>query len=113
MTDIRPSNLLCMWHEHDTPLVIGDGESPFAACSNCSCLIATKDCEGCGDTFLDWEFAGYDDVLSAPASTPGGDLACIPCARRAEQAEQEDAEEDWDEEPDSFRTLGLSQADFI
>lgn len=105
-------NPLCAWHEHSTPLVIEEGDSPFANCGDCGCLIATKDCEGCARTFLDWEFQGHDDVLSAPRITPGGDLACIPCARRAER-EEEDEADDRDEPPDSFWTLGLSQADFL
>lgn len=86
----------CKWHEGHEGRQVGPDDDPHEGCSNCGRLIETKDCEGCGLTFLDWNAEGFDDVLSRPAVTPSGDLVCVPCARRAE-AEEEREEDDYDD----------------
>ena len=101
----------CAWHEglegrkvdYDDP-----ADSPYEGCSHCGRLLETKDCKGCGLTFLDWSAKGYDDVLSAPCATPAGDLCCIPCARRAEREEEEACEEEYDDY-DPYDAIGESR----
>jgi hypothetical protein len=81
----------CKWHEHQTEgRKVGPDDDPYEGCSHCGRLIETKDCNGCGLTFLDWNAEGFDDTLSGPAVTPGGEVVCVPCSRRA-QAEEERA----------------------
>jgi hypothetical protein len=88
------TNPLCAWHEGSQGRLVGPDDDPHEACPNCCCLIETRDCKGCGLTFLDWTIDTFDDVISGPAATSAGDLACIPCARRhaCEERAQEDVE---------------------
>ena len=89
------SKELCSWHEHQTEgRVVGPDDDPHEHCSNCGRLLDTKDCKGCGLTFLDWSVQVFDDTISGPAATSGGDLVCIPCARR--HASDERAQEEYE-----------------
>lgn len=57
-------------------------------------------CQDCG-VMLCWDITGFDDVLSQPYVTSYGDVYCLRCGRRNQQAiedmEEEEAEEyGWD-----------------
>jgi hypothetical protein len=97
------SGLGCAWHEHQEGRSVGPDDDPHDSCQNCSRLIETKDCEGCGLTFLDWSVKTFDDVISGPAATSDGDLVCIPCGRlhAIDERNREDYEDardgDWQE----------------
>lgn len=45
-------------------------------------------CQDCGKLLYD-DMKGYDDVCSAPYVTASGDLFCIPCGRRIDEAEED------------------------
>jgi|HubBroStandDraft_4_1064222.scaffolds.fasta_scaffold06274_6 hypothetical protein len=81
----------CGWHENDTPIEDVETEP---GCPNCGRLLEWKTCEGCHKDFLDWSVRTFDDVISGPTATSGGDLVCIPCGRR--EAEAEERENDYD-----------------
>jgi hypothetical protein len=97
------SNPDCAWHEGAEGRKVGPDDDPHEGCQNCGKLIETKDCAGCGLTFLDFSIKDFDDVISGPFVTSDGDLMCIPCGRHHEQAvrDAEDAESardgDWHE----------------
>jgi hypothetical protein len=56
-------------------------------------------CQNCG-RLIDKGAKGYDDIVSAPYATESGDLYCIPCGRAQDQADREQAEQDYyDEDP--------------
>ena len=88
----------CAWHGDETTggWKPEDEDSPYASCGRCGMLIATKDCEGCGLTFLDWSFRGSDDVLSGPYGTSDGDLVCERCCETVDREERE-REDEWDQ----------------
>jgi len=67
---------LCKWHQGDHPV------EPDIYCLSCGRVLATRDCAGCGKTYLDWE-APFDDVEPPPLLSPDGDLCCRRCAFKA------------------------------
>jgi DNA-directed RNA polymerase subunit RPC12/RpoP len=81
----------CKWHKSEKP--IEDGET--VGCPNCGTMLSTKDCEGCGKEFLDWEDRSFDDIIAGPYATASGDLACMRCGPRddgrREEAEDQEA----------------------
>ncbi len=79
----------CGWHKKEKP--IKDGDTP--GCCGCGAVYATRSCEKCGETFLDWKAKGYDDVIAGPCVTTSGDLYCTRCGPRHDRA-QEEADED-------------------
>ncbi len=87
----------CEWHKDDDPIEIDDEGLGFPGCPECGRLIATKDCRGCGKTFLDWEYSGWDDIVAGPCGTSSGDFCCTHCApfieAEWERQEEEDAYE--------------------
>lgn len=96
----------CAWHEGREGRRVDpndQNDSPYEGCTDCCRLLETKDCEGCGLTFLDWSVKDFDDVLSGPFATSDGDIFCIPCGRSHESAlraaeEAESARDgDWQE----------------
>jgi hypothetical protein len=79
----------CRWHQGDKPLQIADDGSDWPCCPECSRMLETKDCNGCGQTFLDWEATSWDDIIAPPAATSDGDLCCLACLPRVERAFRE------------------------
>jgi hypothetical protein len=103
-----PADERCKWHEHQTEgRKVGPDDDPYEGCSHCGRLIETKDCDGCGLTFLDWSAEGFDDVLSRPAVTPGGEVVCVPCSRRAQEEEEREEDEGYDDY-DPYEAAGES-----
>ena len=58
-----------------------------------------ESCQQCGKLIFD-DMKGFDDVCSAPYVTESGDLYCIPCGRRHDEAQHEADEEDGYNYPD-------------
>lgn len=76
-----------MTEVHPTEESVDDGD--MGGCQNCGRLIVRG-------------AVGYDDIVSAPYATEGGDLYCIPCGRAQDKAEREQAEQDYyDEDPNA------------
>jgi hypothetical protein len=50
-------------------------------------------CQECGRS-LCYDTNGFDDVFSAPYVTMSGDLFCIPCGSRVDEADEEADDED-------------------
>lgn len=96
MSDAPSADQRCAGHWDMDGWVLEADDDPYASCGRCGMLIATKDCEGCGKTFIDWSFRGSDDVLSGPYGTSDGDLVCERCLESVEQAERE-REDEWDQ----------------
>ena len=87
----------CLWHKKENP--IKENEPP--GCCGCGAMYATRDCENCGKTFLDWNARGYDDVVAGPYVTTSGDMYCTRCGPRRDRAEEErEADEFFGEHPD-------------
>lgn len=84
----------CDWHKGDSEDDVG------LTCPDCSRLLATKNCEGCGKAFLDWESRGYDDIVAAPAATSSGDLVCVRCVRDYDHEDEDGEDYDFDVEDD-------------
>lgn len=85
-------NPKCAWHQDDYPY-----ESPDeVTCPECSRMIATKLCNGCGRYFIDWEYIGFDDIMAGGAATSQGDFCCTHCLPLVEQ-EIEESYDDWDD----------------
>jgi hypothetical protein len=105
--DSIPTDPKCAWHWDLDGWVLEEDEDPFASCGNCGMLIATKDCEGCGKTFIDWSFRGSDDVLSGPYATDDGDLVCERCLESWEEQERE-REDDGYDDYDPYEAAGES-----
>ena len=80
----------CSWHEKETMI---DPEETIG-CPECGRLIATKDCETCHLTFLDWSYRGFDDIVAGPAATSNGDFCCTHCLPHIESDIEKQEEED-------------------
>lgn len=79
----------CKWHGSDIPV-----DDEFSCgCQNGCGMYAVKECEGCGKTFLDWSYKGWDDVVVGPYATSSGDLYCTRCGPAHERAQEE-----WDQQ---------------
>lgn len=85
---------LCKWHEGDDPI---DMEYGPPGCQGCGNLYKVKDCEGCGETFIDWGSRGYDDVISAPYVTASGDLYCARCGPGYDEEDERMIDDEADE----------------
>jgi hypothetical protein len=62
---------------------------------------APDSCQNCGKLIFD-DMKGFDDACSAPYVTESGDLYCIPCGRRHDEAQRQQDEEDaidWMDDP--------------
>ena len=81
----------CEWHLNE----IGTVEHTLQFCSDCSCLLEQRRCDGCGLWFLDWNGVGSEDgVIGRPCSNKSGDLVCEGCARAQDEEEKEDVDPD-------------------
>lgn len=63
-------------------------------------MYATRDCEKCGKTFLDWKARGYDDVIAGPYVTSSGDMYCARCGPAHDRAQEQHESDEflgWDE----------------
>ena len=85
----------CKWHDGEK----GVEDFGLISCSACSVMLETKQCDGCGLWFLDWdaEESGDDDVIGRPCVNSSGDLMCSRCVRDMQAAEEDDDDdEDYD-----------------
>ena len=98
---LQPYPPACRWHKYADPIIYEDDEYFYPlSCSYCGKPLWTKQCKRCHQIFLAWNSQGYDDVMSAPYVTSGGDLVCLPCLREDEEAEErlyeQEAYDDWE-----------------
>lgn len=83
---------LCRWHEGEEPI---EEEDTPQGCPECSRLLTTRICRGCGQEFLDWEWTEPDDVVGSPCATSTGDLACSGCIGHFEARVEREEEDEY------------------
>lgn len=85
----------CEWHDGEIAYYTAAEDVPY--CPECGRMIAVKECGACHDTFMDWDYRSFDDIVAGPGVTRQGDFCCIYCLyfieAELEQQEMEDAEE--------------------